>query len=92
MAMMATSPAEAGVAESSPVSESRVYEIASPGPLRSGRTTFPLASGARVSLTRQYVARSSFWSGRTAEGMAVPVAVRYRVAAASLGRDDEKRE
>lgn len=85
-AMMAAAPAEAGVAESSPASESRIYEIASPGPLREGRTTFPLAAGVRVPVAKQYVARSSFWSGRTAEPVAVPVAVRYRVASASLGR------
>jgi hypothetical protein len=84
--MMAMAPAESGVAESTAVSESRVYEIPSPGPLRSGRTTFPLANNARVAVAKRYVARSSFWGGRNAEGLPVPVAVRYRVAAATLGR------
>ena len=84
--MMAMAPAEGGVAESAAASESRVYEIASPGLLRSGRTTFPLATNARVAVAKRYVARSSFWSGRTAESSPVPVAVRYQVAAAPLGR------
>jgi hypothetical protein len=86
-AMMAgAAPLEAGVAESSVVSESRVYDVPSPGALKSGRTTFPLAVNAKVVVARQYVVRGAFWGGRNAEGQSVPVAVRYRVDAASLGR------
>jgi hypothetical protein len=85
-AMMAGAPLEAGVAESSALSESRVYDVPSPGLLRAGRTTYPLAVNARVVVARRYVVRGAFWGGRNAEGQRVPVAVRYHVDSASLGR------
>ncbi len=78
--------AEGVVAPSVAASESRVYEVSSPGRLRAGRTTLPLAEDVTVSTAKRYVVRSSYWSGRNAEAERVPVAVQYSVQTAPLAR------
>ncbi len=72
------------VASSEPASESRVYEIASPGRLAEGRATFPLAENAEVGIEKRYLARTSYWFGENAETQTVPVSVIYRVGAKKL--------
>ena len=84
--MMAGAADQAAVAESAALSESRVFDVPSPGSLRAGRTTYPLAVNARVVVARRYVARGAFWGGRNAEGQRLPVAVLYHVEASVLGR------
>ena len=72
------------VAASEAASESRLYEIPSPGPLGEGRTTFPLAQNAEVPVEKRYVVRGSYWFGENAESQTLPVAVFYRVGAKKL--------
>ncbi len=72
------------VAASEAASESRLYEIPSPGPLAEGRTTFPLAQNAEVAAEKRYVVRGSYWFGENAESQTLPVAVFYRVGAKKL--------
>ena len=79
-----TVAAEGGVAGSEAVSESRIYEIPSPGVLPAGRTTLPLADGADVPVEKRYVARTSYWFGENADSQTVPVGVIYRVGAKKL--------
>jgi hypothetical protein len=73
-----------GVAASEAVSESRMYEVASPGALPSGRTTFPLAADMDVPIEKRYVARTTYWFGENADSQTVPVAVIYKVGAKKL--------
>ena len=82
MAQAAT--VEGGVAASVASSESRMYEIPSPGRLPEGRTTFPLAENAEVAVEKRYLARATFWFGESADTQPLPVAVVYRVAAKTL--------
>lgn len=77
--------AEALVLPSASASEPRVYEIASPGRLGEGRTTFPLAENVAVQVSKRYMVRP-FWSVSNADALRVPVAVQYRVATAPLGK------
>ena len=72
------------VAISETASESRLYEIASPGRLGEGRTTFPLAENAEVPVEKRYLVRTSYWFGENAESQTVPVAVLYQVGAKKL--------
>ena len=72
------------VAVSQPASESRTYEIASPGRLPEGRSTFPLADDAGVAVEKRYLARATFWFGESADSQPLPVAVVYRVASKAL--------
>jgi len=72
------------VAVSQPASESRTYEIASPGRLPEGRSTFALADEAAVAVEKRYLARAAFWLGESADSQALPVAVIYRVASKAL--------
>lgn len=74
-----------GVLASEAVSESRMYEIPSPGRLAQGRVTFRLAEAAEVPVGKRYVARTSYWFGENAESQTVPVAVIYRVGAKKFG-------
>ncbi len=86
-AMRATAEAvtvQGGVAASEAVSESRMYEVASPGRLAEGRTTFPLAENAEVSVEKRYVARAGYWFGENAETQTIPVSVVYSVGAKTL--------
>jgi hypothetical protein len=61
-----------------------MYEIASPGALPEGRSTFPLLEPADVAVEKRYLARASFWLGESADSQPLPVAVVYRVAAKTL--------
>jgi hypothetical protein len=70
----------------SELSESRVYDVESPPRLPTGRTTFPLASGADVAIEKRYVVRTSYWYGAMEEAQRVPVAVQYRVETKPLAR------
>jgi hypothetical protein len=72
------------VALSEAASESRLYEIPSPGPLAEGRAMFPLVQNAEVAVEKRYVARGSYWFGENPESQTVPVAVFYRVGAKKL--------
>jgi hypothetical protein len=85
MAARAQMAAEA-VAPSEPVSESRMYDIETPPRLASGRTTFPLVTGADVAVDKRYVVRSSYWFGPMEEAQRIPVAVQYRVETKPLAR------
>jgi hypothetical protein len=79
--MMATD-----VAQSTELSESRVYEVASPPRLAAGRTTFPLATDADVAVEKRYVARSTYWMGAMEEPQRIPVGVQYRLQTKPLAR------
>jgi hypothetical protein len=72
------------VALSEAASESRMYDVPSPGRLAEGRTTFPLAANAEVPIAKTYVVRTSYWFGENAESQTVPVTVQYRVGAKKL--------
>ena len=74
------------VAESSELSEARVYEVESPPRLSAGRTTLPLASDAEVAVEKRYVARSTYWTGANEEPQRIPVGVQYRVETKPLAR------
>jgi hypothetical protein len=74
------------VANSAELSESRIYEVANPPRLPGGRTTFPLAAGADVTVGKRYVARSHYWMGQMDEAQRIPVAVQYRVETKALER------
>jgi hypothetical protein len=74
------------VAPGAELSESRVYDVSSPPRLASGRTTFPLASGAEVAVEKRYVARTTYWFGAMEEAQRVPVGVQYRVETKPLAR------
>lgn len=78
--------AEDIVAKGVEVSESRMYDVESPPRLPTGRTTFPLASGADVAIEKRYVVRTSYWYGAMEESQRVPVAVQYRVETKPLAR------
>ncbi|MDQ5858065.1 MAG: hypothetical protein M3542_07300 [Acidobacteriota bacterium] len=83
--------AQAAVAEDVQVtgaelSESRIYEVATPPRLPGGRTTFPLAAGADVAVGKRYVARTQYWMGQMEESQRIPVAVQYRVETKALER------
>jgi hypothetical protein len=80
--MMATD----AVAQSAELSESRVYEIATPPRLAAGRTTFPLAADADVAVEKRYVARSTYWMGAMEEPQRIPVGVQYRLQTKPLAR------
>ncbi|MGE5276206.1 MAG: DUF4139 domain-containing protein [Acidobacteriota bacterium] len=82
--MQAQALVAGGVEASQPVSESRMYEVASPGRLAPGRAAFRLAENAEVPIEKRYVARTSYWFGENAESQTVPVAVIYRVGARKL--------
>jgi hypothetical protein len=86
MAARAESVAADAVAQSAELSESRVYDVASPPRLAAGRTTFPLAAGADVAVEKRYVARSTYWMGAMEEPQRIPVAVQYRVETKPLAR------
>jgi len=70
---------QASVAQSLPLSESRIYEVPSPSPLPAGRSTFPLAENVTVQLEKRYIVRSNYWVGQNDESQRLPVAVQYRV-------------
>jgi hypothetical protein len=72
------------VAVSEAASESRAYEIASPGRLAQGRTMLPLADNAEVAVEKSYVVRTSYWFGENAESQTLPVAVLYKIGAKKL--------
>jgi hypothetical protein len=74
------------VAQSSELSEARVYEVESPPRLSAGRTTLPLASDAEVAVEKRYVARSTYWAGANEESQRIPVGVQYRVETKPLAR------
>ena len=74
------------VAQSAELSESRIYEVATPPRLPGGRTTFPLAAGADVAVGKRYVARTNYWMGQMEESQRIPVAVQYRVETKALER------
>jgi hypothetical protein len=74
------------VAQSAELSESRVYEVATPPRLATGRTTFPLAADADVAVEKRYVARSTYWMGAMEEPQRIPVGVQYRLQTKSLAR------
>jgi hypothetical protein len=88
--MMAQRAAEAivteAVAQSAELSESRVYEVATPPRLPAGRTTFPLATDADVAVEKRYVARSTYWMGAMEEPQRIPVGVQYRLQTKPLAR------
>jgi hypothetical protein len=86
MAQRAEMMATDAVAQSAELSESRVYEVATPPRLASGRTTFPLATDADVTVEKRYVARSTYWMGAMEEPQRIPVAVQYRVETKPLAR------
>jgi hypothetical protein len=69
--------------ESAPASESRIFEVPSPGRLPRGRRTFSFLHG-EVAVEKRYVLAIAFWPGQGAEDQRVPIGVRYRVAAARL--------
>ncbi len=73
-------------ATSAELSESRIYEVASPPRLPGGRTTFPLSAGADVAVGKRYVARTQYWMGQMEESQKIPVAVQYRVETKALER------
>ncbi|MEO8348277.1 MAG: hypothetical protein ABI610_05150, partial [Acidobacteriota bacterium] len=73
-------------ATSAELSESRIYEVASPPRLPGGRTTFPLSAGADVAVGKRYVARTQYWMGQMEESQRIPVAVQYRVETKALER------
>jgi len=74
------------VAQSSELSEARVYEVESPPRLSTGRTTLPLASDVEVAVEKRYVARSTYWTGANEEPQRIPVGVQYRVETKPLAR------
>jgi hypothetical protein len=74
------------VAQSAELSESRVYEVATPPRLAAGRTTFPLATDADVAVEKRYVARSTYWMGAMEETQRIPVGVQYRLLTKPLAR------
>jgi hypothetical protein len=74
------------VAQSAELSESRVYEIATPPRLAAGRTTFPLATDTDVAVEKRYVARSTYWMGAMEEPQRIPVGVQYRLQTKPLAR------
>jgi hypothetical protein len=74
------------VAQSTELSESRVYEVATPPRLPAGRTTFPLATDADVAVEKRYVARSTYWMGVMEEPQRIPVGVQYRLQTKPLAR------
>jgi hypothetical protein len=86
MAARAESVEVEGGAPSAELSESRVYEVATPPRLAAGRTTFPLAAGADVAVEKRYVARSTYWMGAMEEPQRLPVTVQYRVETKPLAR------
>jgi hypothetical protein len=86
MAQRAEMIATDTVAQSAELSESRVYEVATPPRLAAGRTTFPLASDADVAVEKRYVARSTYWMGAMEEPQRIPVGVQYRLLTKPLAR------
>lgn len=83
--MTRSHPYEAAVAETSvPASESRMYELASPGPLAQGRTTFPLRESVEVPVEKRYLVRATYWLGQNAESQPLPVEVVYHVGAKTI--------
>lgn len=86
MAQRAESMATDVVVESAELSESRVYEVATPPRLAAGRTTFPLAADADVAVEKRYVARSTYWMGAMEEPQRLPVVVQYRLQTKPLAR------
>jgi hypothetical protein len=86
MAQRAEMMATDAVAQSTELSESRVYEIATPPRLAAGRTTFPLAADADVAVEKRYVARSTYWMGAMEEPQRIPVGVQYRLQTKPLAR------
>lgn len=76
--------AEAVVETSIPASESRMYELASPGRLAQGRTTFPLAENVEVPIEKRYLVRATYWLGQNAESQPLPVEVVYHVGAKTI--------
>lgn len=86
MAQRAEMMATDVVAQSAELSESRVYEIATPPRLAAGRTTFPLATDADVAVEKRYVARSTYWMGAMEEPQRLPVGVQYRLQTKPLER------
>ena len=84
-AMRAQAAVIGGVpAPSEPASESRIYDVASPGPLPPGRTLLPLVEDAEVPTEKRYLVSTSFWFGQNAEEQPLPVEVRYRLGAKAL--------
>ncbi len=77
---------DSSVAQSLPLSESRVYEVPSPSQLPAGRSTFPLAVNVAVQLEKRYLVRSTYWMGQNDESQRLPVAVEYRVETKPLER------
>lgn len=75
---------EGGVEASEAASESRIYEIPTPGVLAEGRVTLPLAENAEVLVEKRYVARTTYWFGENAESQLIAVSVIYRVGAKKL--------
>ncbi len=73
--------AEAAIEPSVSVSESRMYELASPGRLAEGRTMFPLAENVEVPVEKHYLLRSTYWLGENPESQPLPVEVLYHVDA-----------
>jgi hypothetical protein len=86
MAQRAEMMATDAVAQSAELSESRVYEVATPPRLPAGRTTFPLATDADVAVEKRYVARSTYWMGAMEEPQRIPVGVQYRLQTKPLAR------
>jgi hypothetical protein len=86
MARMESQVAMDTSATSAELSESRIYEVASPPRLPGGRTTFPLSAGADVVVGKRYVARTTYWMGQMEESQKIPVAVQYRVETKALER------
>lgn len=86
MGRMESQAMDVAVANSVELSESRIYEVPSPPRLPGGRTTFPLAAGADVTVVKRYVARSQYWMGQMEESQRIPVAVQYRVETKALER------
>jgi len=86
MAMRAEAVAMDSVTQSAELSESRIYEVEAPPRLPSGRTTFPLSTGADVAVEKRYIARSTYWMGQMEEPQRIPVGVQYRVETKSLAR------
>ncbi|MGH9316712.1 MAG: DUF4139 domain-containing protein [Thermoanaerobaculia bacterium] len=76
--------AEVAVEPSVPVSESRMYELASPGSLAQGRTTFPLAASVEVPVEKRYLVRTTYGLGENAESQSLPVEVVYHVGAKTI--------
>lgn len=77
---------DASIAQSVAASESRIYDVPSPGRLAAGRTTFPLAENVIVAVQKRYLVRSTYWLGQNEESQRLPVAVQYRVETKPLGR------